>query len=158
MAALETRELEGNEVGMASRVLRGPHLLRGVFAVAVLPGIADVHGMLDEPCLDVFPKERVDDVLVDGQRLQRQNGVTDLLELLEDFVVDAGIVVVGAAQKHDADAVLGLQPFQDFPALGAQDLVHEFLLRLHAGLDGAVILFPRQAEDVNELIVELLGQ
>ena len=86
--------------------------------------------MLDEPCLDVFLKERVDDVLVDGQRLQGQNGVADLLELLEDFVVDARIVVVGAAQQDDADTVLGLEPFEDFPALGAQDLVHEILLSL----------------------------
>ncbi len=54
-----------------------------------------------------------------------------------------GIVVVGAAQQHDADAFLGLQAFQYFPALGAQHLVHEFFLRLHARLDGAHILLPR---------------
>ena len=54
--------------------------------------------MLDEACLDVFLEKGDDDLLVDGERLQGQDGVADLLELLENFVVDARIVVVGAAQ------------------------------------------------------------
>ena len=112
--------------------------------------------MLDQPRLHVFLEKREDDVVVNGQRLQGQNGVADLLELLQDFVVDARVVVVGAAQQHNADAVLGLQAFQDFPALGAQDLVLEILLRLQARLNRALVLFPRQSEDIHKLIVELL--
>ena len=93
-----------------------------------------------------------------GSERQGQHGVADLLELFHDFVVDAGVVVVRPAQHHDADAVFRFQPLQDFPALGAHDLVLEIMLGLQARLHGAGVLLPGEAENIHKLIVHLLGQ
>ena len=54
VAALEAGELEGHQIRVPRRELRGPHFLRRILAVAVLPGVANVHGVLDEAGLDVL--------------------------------------------------------------------------------------------------------
>ena len=158
MAALEAGELEGHEIRVPRRELRGPHFLRRVLAVAVLPGVANVHGVLDQAGLDVLLEQRKEDIVVDGQRLKRQDRIADLLEFLQDLVVDAGVVVVRSAQHDDADAVLGLEPFQDFPALVPQDFVHEAVLGFEALVHGANVLLPGKPEDIAELVIHLLGQ
>ncbi len=43
--------------------------------------------------------------------------VAELLELFQDLVVDAGVVVIRTAQQHDADADLRASSlFEDFAA------------------------------------------
>ena len=67
--------------------------------------------------LDFVAEETPDDVVVDRQAVLREHRVAELLELFQDFVVDAGVVVIRAAQQHDAEAVFALQLLQHLAAL-----------------------------------------
>ena len=68
------------------------------------------------PDSHVVAEEAPDDVVVDGQRVLREHRIAELLELFQDFVIDAGIVVIRPAQQHDAEAVFALQLLQHFAA------------------------------------------
>ena len=65
--------------------------------------------MLDQPGPHVVAEQLPDDVVVDGQRILREHRIAQLLELFQDLVVDARIVVVRTAEQHDAEAVFLFQ-------------------------------------------------
>ena len=58
------------------------------------------------PGFHVLAEEAPDDVVVDGQAVLREHRVAELLELFQDFVIDAGVVVIRAAQQHHAQCGL----------------------------------------------------
>ena len=74
-------------------------------------------------------EETPDDVVVDRQAVLREDRVAELLELFQDLVVDAGIVVIRAAQQHHAEAVFALQLFQHFAGCAAHGDVVEIVER-----------------------------
>jgi len=61
-------------------------------------------------------------------------------------VIQTGIVVVGTAQHHDADAILALELVQNLAGSPA-DAGFVFRQRLVAGFDRAIVFFPRQSEN-----------
>ena len=75
--------------------------------------------MGDEPGAHFVSEEAVEHILVQRQRALREDRIAELLELLHDLVVQAGIVVINAAQHHDADAVFALQLIERLPRLAA---------------------------------------
>src|SRR5678816_1496891 len=81
VTALEVGNLERHQVGMTRGVLGGPHLARRVLAVRILPYVADVHRARDVTRAHFVAKEAIEDVLVDGQRILREDGIAELLEL-----------------------------------------------------------------------------
>ena len=88
VAALEARQLERHQVGVAGRELGGPHLLRRVLRVVLRPDVGDVERLDDAPGLDVLAEE--------ARRCRRRSAgdvredrVAELLELLEDPVVQS---------------------------------------------------------------------
>ena len=70
-------------------------------------------------------------------------------------MIHAGIVVIRTAQQHDAEAVFALQLLQHFARGAAHGDVVEVVERAIALLDGALVLFGREAEDVLELLEHL---
>src|SRR5271165_3141549 len=145
VAALEVRDLHGHQVGMARGELGRPDLVIGAGGVAGLPYVSDIEWMLDHAGADFFSKQALQQVFVEWQRTLRKDRVAELLELVEDFVVQAGIVMIGTAEHHNADAVLTLELVEHVARLVPHaSLV--FVERLIAGLDGALVLFGRQAE------------
>ncbi len=100
-------------------------------------------------------EELPEDIVVDRQAILREDRVTELLELFEDFVVHAGIVVIGAAQQDDAEPVFALELFEHFAGGAAHGDVVEDVEGAIALFDGAMIFFRRQAKDVLELFVHL---
>ncbi len=141
---------------MARHVLRGPHLAAGVFAVAVLPHVVDRHAdAAISPGFHFRPEQPPDHVVVDRQAILREHRVAELLELFQDLVVHAGIVVIRPAQQHHAEPVFALQLFQHLAGLAAHGDVVEVIERAVAFLHGALVLFGRQAQDVLELLVHL---
>ena len=75
--------------------------------------------MSDESGANFVAEEPVEHVFVDGQCALREDRVAELLELFHDLVVQAGIVVVDAAQHDDADAVFTLKLIERFAGLAA---------------------------------------
>src|SRR5215471_7395334 len=140
---------------MARDILRGPDLAAGVFAVAVLPDIVDAHGMRRFAGQHIVAEEAPDDVVVDRQAVLREYRVAELLELFQDFVVDAGVVVIRAAQQDHAQAVFALELLQHFAGSAAHGHVFEVVRRAVTLLHSALVLFGSQAEDVFELLVHL---
>src|SRR5207248_3848345 len=120
VTALEVRNLERDQVGMARGKLRSPDLVVRAGRVGVLPDVADVEGIFDHPSADFIAEEPVEDVLVNWQCILRENRIPELLELFHDLVVHAGIMVVGTPKHYDADSVLALQHLQRFPSTFAQ--------------------------------------
>src|ERR1035437_5960625 len=155
VAALEAGKLQRDQVGVAGHVLGGPHLTAGVFAVTVLPDIVDGQGSGAFAGYHFGTEETPDDVVVDGQAVLREDRVSELLELFQDFVVDAGIVVIRTAQQHHADAILALQLFQHLAGLAAHGDVIEVLQGAVARFYGALVLFGAEAEDILEFLVHL---
>ncbi len=91
--------------GWRATILRRPDLAGGVLRVRVLPGVGDVHRMLDSPAFTSSPKSFQTMSSSMRQRILREDRIAELLELLEDLVIDARIVVVRTAQQHDAEAI-----------------------------------------------------
>src|SRR5581483_12178464 len=50
---------------------------------------------------------------IEGQSILREDRITEFLELLENFMVQTRIVMIGPAQHHDADAVFALELIQN---------------------------------------------
>src|ERR1035437_6542781 len=155
VAALEAGKLQGNQVGVARHVLSGPDFAAGVFAVAVLPDVVDGQGSGALAGYHFGPEETPDDVVVDGQGILREDRIAKLLELFENFVVDAGIVVIRTSQQHHADAIFALQLFQHLAGLAAHSDVVEELQGAVAGCHGALVLFGAKTEDILEFLVHL---
>ena len=63
---------------------------------------------------DLIAEQPPEDVVVDRQAILREHRVAELLELLQNLVIDAGVVVIRPAQQHHAEAVFALQLFQHF--------------------------------------------
>jgi hypothetical protein len=74
--------------------LRRPYLVVGARRIAVLPNIADIQRMRDQPRSDLIAEQAVQYVLVDRQRALREHRISQLLELLHDLVVQSWIVVI----------------------------------------------------------------
>src|ERR1035437_5030014 len=155
VAALEAGKFQRDQIGVARHVFGGPDLAAGVFAVAVFPDVADGQGAGALAGYHFGTEETPDDVVVDGQAVLREHRVTELLELFQDFVVDAGIVVIRTAQQHHADAILALQLFQHLAGLAAHGDVVEVLQGAVAGRHGALVLLGAEAEDILEFLVHL---
>src|SRR5574342_365651 len=98
---------------MARYVFRRPYLARRVLAVSVLPHVRDRHRMRDVARTNLVSEQTPHHVVVDRQRVLREHGIAQLLELLEDLVVYAGIVVVRPPEYHHAQPLLALQLIED---------------------------------------------
>ena len=128
VAALEAGKLQRHQVGMPRDVLRGPHLAAGVLAVASSsrrrrwPADAAI-----SPATHFLAEQPPDDVVVDRQAILREHRVAELLELFQDLVIDAGIVVIRPAQQHHAEAVFALELLQHFARRAAHGDVVEVL-------------------------------
>src|SRR5215469_1573444 len=131
---------------MARSELRGPDFVVSTARVGVLPGVADIEGVADHALADVVTEEAFEQVFVDGQGVLRENRVAELLELVEDLVVQAGVVMLGRPYHHDPDAVFALELIDDLTGAAA-DAGFILSQSLEAGLDGAVVLFERETED-----------
>jgi hypothetical protein len=64
-----------------------------------------------------------------GKRVLGEDRIAELLELFEDLVIDARVVVIGPAQHDDAQPVLALELPQSLARGGAQDHVVECVQR-----------------------------
>src|SRR5690242_4067473 len=140
---------------MTGDVLRGPDLAAGVLAVAVLPDVADRHRVRRFAGEHVLAEQAPDDIVIDRQTVLREYGIAELLEFFEDFVIHARVVVIRTAQQDDAQAVFALELFEHFASGAAHGDVIEIFERAIALLDGALILFGAEAEDVLELLEHL---
>src|SRR5262245_15604842 len=105
---------------MARGVLRGPHLAVRVLAVGVLPHVGDAERARKLAPADLVAEEAVKARRRSGQDVGREHREAELLQLGRDIVTHAGIVVIGPAEEHDADAVLALERLQHAAALLAQ--------------------------------------
>src|ERR1700704_3327269 len=99
---------------MARRELGGPDLVIGTGGVASLPHVRDVERMLDYAGANFFSEEALQQVLIERKCALRKNRVPELLEFVEDFVVQSGIVMIGPAEHHNADAVFALELVEHF--------------------------------------------
>jgi hypothetical protein len=77
--------------------------------IAVLPDILDLERIADDAGSDLVPEKPFKQVLVDRERTLREHRIPEFLELLEDFVIEAGVVVIGPGEDDDADAILPLE-------------------------------------------------
>src|SRR5258708_22545706 len=136
---------------MASDVLGGPYLAAGVLAVAVFPHVVDGQRVRRFARKHVLAEEAPDHVVVDGQAVLREYRIAELLEFLEDFVVDARVVVIRTAKKHYAQAVFALKLIEHFAGGAAHGDVVKIIERPIASVYGTLVLARSQAHDVLEL-------
>ena len=66
-------------------------------------------GLADHAGAHFLAEQPLQQVFVQRQRVLREDRIAELLELIQDLVIQAGIVVIGPAQHDDADAVFALQ-------------------------------------------------
>src|SRR5215468_3481431 len=90
---------------MPCRELRRPDLLVGAGGVGVLPDVAYIQRVRYRSCLHFFAEKTVEQVFVGGKKTLREHWVAELLKFLHDFVIQAGIVAIGASD------VLGSERF-----------------------------------------------
>ena len=77
----------------------------------------DIERMADYAGAHLVAKQTLQHVLIERQRVLREDGVTELLELFQDLVIESGIMVIRTAQHHDADAVLALKLVENLARL-----------------------------------------
>lgn len=79
-------------------------------------------------------------MFVQRQRILGENRIGELLKLIQNFVIQAGIVMVGATEHDNADAILTFELVQGLTR-ALSDTRFVILHCLIAGCDGAVVLF-----------------
>src|ERR1700741_3167909 len=94
---------------MPSRKLGRPDLVVGAGGVASLPHVGDIERMLDYTGAHLFSEQALQQVLVERERALRKDRVAELLKLVQNFVIQSGVMMIGAAQHHDTDAVFTLE-------------------------------------------------
>src|SRR5215469_6335487 len=130
---------------MPRRKLGGPHLVVGAARVGVLPRVIDFERAADDAGPDLFAEEPFEQIRVEWERVLRKDGIPKLLELIQDLMIESRIVVIGAGQHDDADAVLAFELIEYLPrALANAGLV--FSEGHESGLDGAIVFFRREPE------------
>ena len=72
------------------------------------------------PAPHLVAEEPPEHVVVDRQRVLREDRIAELLELFEDLVVDARVVVIRPAEQHDAEPVLALELVEHLARRAAQ--------------------------------------
>ena len=104
---------------------------------------------------DFVAEEAPDDVVVDRQAILREHRVAELLELFQDLVIHAGIVVIRTAQQDDAETVFAFELFQHLAGGAAHRHVVEHVECAEPLFDGPFVLLGRQPQDVFELLKHL---
>src|ERR1700745_3871731 len=99
---------------MARCKLGRPDLVICTGGIGVLPHVSNIEWILDYARANFVTEQPVKNVFVDRQRALREDRIAELLELLHDFVIYAGIMVVRTTKHHDTDAVLALEHVQRF--------------------------------------------
>ena len=107
--------------------------------------------MRDLAGFDFGSEETPDHVFVDGERVLGEDGITEFLELFEDFVVDARVVVIRAAQDDHAEPVFALELLEHLAGFAADGHVVVEIEGAIALLNRARVFFRREAEDILEL-------
>src|SRR5579885_3847049 len=88
-------------------------------------------------------------VVINWERILSKNGVSELLELLHDLMVDSGVVVIGASEKDDPKLILRFEFFEHLAPRSALNVVVEFIKGLIPLLNSPSIL--RSEEHTSEL-------
>ena len=101
--------------------------------------------MLDHPGPNLVAEQALQQVFVQRQRALRKDRVAELLKFVENFMVQAGVVMIGPAEHHNADAVLAFK-FVEHIARLVPHLALICFQRFVPGLNRALVLFWRQAE------------
>src|SRR5262245_17116817 len=112
--------------------------------------------MLDDSRFDFVAEQAPKYIIVDWQRIHCEYWIAGLLELLEYFVIDSRVIMVGPAKHYDSKAIFCLELVQDLASGPSERDVHEGIERLITLLHGQVVLFRSQPENVLEGVIELL--
>src|ERR1017187_6783065 len=140
---------------MARHVLSGPNLAAGVLGVGILPDVVDGQRMRTFSRCDIIPEQAPDNIVVDRQAVLREDRVAKLLELFQNFVVHAGVVVIRTAQQHHTQAIFPFELLQHLARSAAHGHVVKVVEGTVALFPRLLVLFGRQPQDVFELFVEL---
>src|SRR5580658_3225702 len=96
--------------------------------------------MTDNSGPNFFAEQTLEQIFVERQSILRKDGISQLLELLHNFVIQAGIMMVRASQHDDADTVFAFQ-LVHYLASSPADAALVVGQRFVAHLDGTVVLF-----------------
>src|SRR5215469_4005531 len=157
VSTLEAGNLEGHEIGMPRGELGGPHLVVGAARVGVFPGIIDFQRARDHPGSDLFAEEPFEQVFIERKRVLRKDGVTEFLELIENLVIESRIVVIGAGQHDDADAVFAFELIEHLPRTLA-NAGFVFVQRRESRFHRAIVFLQRKPEDWLPGLQHLVGE
>src|SRR5262249_13835031 len=155
VTTLEARKLEGDEVRMPRRELCRPDFQVRVRGIAVLADVLDFERIADGAGADLVAEESLQEIGIRRQRALRKHGVAEFLELLEDFVVQPGVVMVWPCEHHDTDALFAFQLIEDVPSasLDIRLVREQFTER---GLDGPLVFFFGESEEWPPRLEQLL--
>ena len=142
---------------MPRRKLRRPDFVVGAAGIRVLPGVADIERAADHAGADFLAEQAFQHIFVERQRVLREDRIAELLELVENLVIQARIVMIRPAEHDDADAVLALELVEHL-ARAAADAGFVVLQRRESGLDGTVVFFLRKPENRLPRLQHLVGR
>ncbi len=117
MSAFEGTEVEYCYIGMAGGEFGCPDLLRGVGGEVLSPDIADVVGRFDDPFLHILSEKLHEVGFLFGNGAHGECLEPQGLKLVEDFMVEPGVGVVGTSQKQNDDLIVRFGFIEDGPAL-----------------------------------------
>src|SRR5947207_15771638 len=130
-----------------SRSERGrPDLLMGAARILVLPCLSAAERAADDPGAYLLSEEPLQQVLVQGQCILREDGIAQLLKLIHYFVVETRIVMVRPPKHDNADAVFRLKLVKNL-SRPPTDAGFVILHALETNFDCAVVLFVGQTRN-----------
>src|SRR5580704_5529577 len=144
--ALETGNFERHQIGVARSKFRRPDFVIRTARIGILPGIGNVERMAGNAGSHFLAEQALQQVFVLWQSILRKNRIAKLLELLENLVIQAGIVMVGTSQHHNTDAVFALQLVQ-YLAGTIADIAFVVFQRSKSSLNRPVVFLLRQSEN-----------
>ena len=114
--------------------------------IGILPGVGDIEWAGNYAGAHFLAKQALQQVVIDGESVLREDGIAQLLEFIEDLVVEAGVVMIRAPEHHDTNTIFPLELIQ-YLARATPNARFVFLERGESRLDSAIVFFQRESEN-----------
>src|SRR5579872_5060728 len=130
---------------MSSRKFRRPDFVICTARVRVFPGVGNVEWATDDAGAHFFAEQAFQQIFVNRQSVLRKNRVPEFLELVEDLVIQTRVVMIGAPEHDDADAIFPLELIEDLASFTANTCL-VILERGKSRLNSSLIFVGRETE------------
>src|ERR1700757_383285 len=119
---------------MACNKLRCPQLVVGACRERLLPNVRDVQGTTNHTTQQLSAEQPLEQILVEREQALREDGISELLQFIENPLVQARVVMIGTTEHHQPNSTALFEVIESPASLPAQ-VVFKFMPFLKSNVD-----------------------